>query len=318
MVERRRRGATTAERLRRMLVIVPYLVQHPGTTLGEASTLFDVDPVQLRRDLDLLFMAGLPPYGPGDLIDVDVDEDGAITIRMADHFSRPLRLTRQEALAVHVRATELLATPGLPHAPALERAIEKLAASLGGSAAIEAAVAAAAPPLLEDLRDAVSSRRRISIDYAAASSGERAWRAIEPEALFAAAGHWYLPAWDVEADAERVFRADRIAAVEFTDATFEPRGLQGAGRALYTPSEADVPVRLRLGPAARWVAEYYVTIDVVEHDDGSVEATLPSRQLDWVARLLLRLGADAQVLEPTSLRDEVRTLARRTLAVYGR
>lgn len=314
----RRRSATTAERLGRMLVIVPYLVQHPGTTLDEASALFGVEAAQLRRDLDLLFMSGLPPYGPGDLIDVDVDEGGAISIRMADHFSRPLRLTRQEALAVHLRATELLATPGLSEAPALERAIAKLTSSLGGPAAIEAAGAGTAPPLLDELREAVRTRRRIRIDYAAASSGERTWRTVEPEALFASAAHWYLPAWDVEADGERVFRADRIAAIEPTEITFEPRGLEGAGRSLYTPSEADVAVRLRLRPAARWVAEYYVTSDVVERDDGSVDATLPSRQLAWVARLLLRLGGDAEVLEPISLRDEVRSLARRTLAVYGR
>ena len=74
----RRRAPTTAERLGRMLVIVPYLVRHPGTSLSTASTLFDVPPDQLRRDLDLLFMSGLPPYGPGDLIDVDVDEDGQV------------------------------------------------------------------------------------------------------------------------------------------------------------------------------------------------------------------------------------------------
>ena len=68
----------------------------------------------------MLFLAGLPPYGPGDLIDVDIDEDGAVWISMADHFARPLRLTRQEALAVYVRATELAATPGMPGAPALD------------------------------------------------------------------------------------------------------------------------------------------------------------------------------------------------------
>jgi proteasome accessory factor C len=314
----RRRGATTAERLGRMLVIVPYLVQHPGTTLEEASALFGVDPGQLRKDLDLLFMSGLPPYGPGDLIDVDIDEDGAIAIRMADHFSRPLRLTRQEALAVHLRATELLATPGVPEAPALERAIGKLASSLGGPAAIEAAGAGSAPPALEELRGAVTAHRRVRIDYAAASSGERAWRTVEPEVLFASAGHWYLPAWDVDADAERLFRVDRIAAVDQTDIVFEPRGLQGAGRPLYTPSEADVAVRLLLRPPARWVAEYYVTTDVVEREDGSVEATLPTRQLGRIARLLLRLGPDAEPLEPSGLRDEVRSLARDTLAVYGR
>jgi len=94
------------ERLARMLVVVPYLIQHPGTTLDETSALFAIPVPQLRRDLEQLFLAGLPPYGPGDLIDVDIDEDGGIWVAMADHFARPLRLTRQEALAVYVRATE--------------------------------------------------------------------------------------------------------------------------------------------------------------------------------------------------------------------
>src|SRR5438094_10253810 len=122
----RRRSATTAERLGRMLVIVPYLVQHPGTSVESASGIFDVPRDQLRRDLDLLFMSGLPPYGPGDLIEVDVDEDDRIWISMAAHFARPLRLTRNEALALYLRGTELLGMPGLPQAPALGSAMDKL------------------------------------------------------------------------------------------------------------------------------------------------------------------------------------------------
>ena len=79
----------------------------------------------------MLFLAGLPPYGPGDLIDVDIDEDGGVWISMADHFARPLRLTRQEALAVYVRATELAATPGMPGAPALTSALAEAAGGPG-------------------------------------------------------------------------------------------------------------------------------------------------------------------------------------------
>src|SRR6476661_8573524 len=142
----RRRSATTAERLGRMLVIVPYLVQHPGTSLASAAEIFGVPREQLRRDLDLLFLSGLPPYGPGDLIDVDIDEDGGIWVAMADHFARPLRLTRQEALAVYVRATELAATPGIPVAPALTAALAKLRAALGPDALGEAAGIAGAEP----------------------------------------------------------------------------------------------------------------------------------------------------------------------------
>jgi proteasome accessory factor C len=319
----RRRAVTTAERLGRMLVIVPYLIQHPGTSLASASTLFEVPSDQLRRDLDLLFMSGLPPYGPGDLIDVDVDEDGNVWISMADHFSRPLRLTRPEALAVYLRATELLATPGVPDAPALASALEKLrdalgTETLGDASGIQAVTAGSAPPHLQALRAAATERRRIRIGYTAASTGEASERDIEPEAVFASAGHWYVVAWDVAADGERVFRADRVSSVAETDERFTPRGLEGAGRPLYTPGDHDVAVRLLLRPAARWVAEYYATVDVVTHDDGSVEATLPARQTAWVARLLLRLGPDAEVLEPIELRDQTRAIAAAALGRYGR
>jgi proteasome accessory factor C len=129
-------------------------------------------------------------------------------------------------------------------------------------------------------------------------------------------GSWYVAAWDIEADDERLFRVDRILEAEQRPETFEPRGLQGAGRALYSPTSEDVPVRLRLHPSARWVAEYYVTIDLVERADGTLEVTLPARRLDRIAGLLLRLGEDAEILEPAELSEEVRDMARRTLSRY--
>ena len=306
-----------------MLVIVPYLVQHPGTSLASAAEIFDVPGEQLRRDLDLLFMSGLPPYGPGDLIDVDVDEDGGVWISMADHFARPLRLTRPEALAVYLRATELLATPGIPDAPALASALAKLRGALGtdtlgDAAGIEGAVTGSAPAHLDALRAAAAGLRRIRIDYTAASTGERSVREVEPEAVFASAGHWYVVAWDVAADDERLFRADRVSAVEETGERFAPRGLEGAGRQLYTAGDQDLAVRLLLRPAARWVAEYYVTDDVVTLPDGTVEATLPARQTGWIAKLLLRLGPDADVLDPPELRAEISQIAAAALDRYSR
>ncbi|HEX5936716.1 MAG TPA: WYL domain-containing protein, partial [Actinomycetota bacterium] len=62
---------------------------------------------------------------------------------------------------------------------------------------------------------------------------------------------------------------------------------------------------------------YYATTHVEELDDGGLNVTLPARQLGWVARLLLRVGDDAEVVEPLELRDDVRLLARETLARYG-
>src|SRR5215211_5039670 len=221
-----------------MLAIVPYLVQHPGSELSEVAAAFGVSAPQLRRDLDLLFMSGLPPYGPGDLIDVDVDEDDRIWISMADHFSRPLKLTRSEALAIFLRGTELLATPGVPDAPALGKALEKLRASLGAETLgeaegrIEIAGGGRAPEHLELLRQAAADHERLSIEYFAISTGVWSRREIEPEEVFADMGQWYVAAWDVDADAERLFRADRVRSARRTGSTVAPRGLRGAGREL--------------------------------------------------------------------------------------
>ena len=322
MAERRRTVPKTSERLGRMLVIVPYLVQHQGAGLGQVAELFALPADQLRRDLDLLFMSGLPPYGPGDLIDVEVDEDDHIWITMADHFARPLRLTRSEALSLYLRGTELVATPGLPEAPALASALGKLRDELGpqtlgdAESRIETAGGGEGPEHLELLRRAAVSRASLQIEYYAPSTGAWSRREIEPEEVFASLGNWYVAAWDLGADAERLFRADRIRSAELTGSTFTPRGLAGVGRPLYTPSPDDLPVRLRLRPAARWIAEYYTSTDPKETEDGTLEVTLPAARLGWVARLLLRAGTDAEVIAPPELAAEVRGLAGRTLERY--
>jgi len=321
--KRTRTVAKTSERLGRMLAIVPYLVQHQGAQMTDVARLFDVPTDQLRRDLNLLFMSGLPPYGPGDLIDVDVDEDGGIWITMADHFARPLRLTRAEALALYLRGTELLSALGRSGAPALASALEKLRDTLGPDmlgdpAAIQGSAAGSPPEQLDALRAAAGDRQRLRIEYFAASTLAWSTRTIEPEEVFSSMGNWYVAAWDVEQDAERLFRADRVRRAEPTGERFSPRGLEGAGRTLYTPSGEDRTVRLRLRPEARWIAEYYATTDRMELDDGSVEATLPAKQLEWVAKLLLRVGPHAEILEPPELVDMVREQARNALANYGR
>jgi proteasome accessory factor C len=318
----RKAPSKASERLRRLLVVVPYLIQHPGTSVSEAAELFGLSDGEMLDDLNLLFVSGLPPYGPGDLIDVDV-QDGRIWIGMADYFARPLRLNRSEALALYLRGTALAGAPGLPEAPALASALAKLAQGLGpetlGGLPERVGADEAARPVeaLEDLRGAVRDHERMRIEYYAASTAETTTREIDPEEVFLAIGNWYVVAWDHRSDAERLFRADRIRSTELTGERFAPRGLEGRGRPLYTPDEHDVEVRLRLSRDARWVAEYYETSEVTERDGGELEVVLPAGRLEWIERLLLRLGTEAEILEPYGLKDRVRDLARRTRKHYG-
>lgn len=302
--------------------MVPYLVRHPGTELSEAARFFDATEDELLDDLRLLFMSGLPPYGPGDLIDVDI-QDGRVWIEMADYFARPLRLTRNEAVSLYLRGTALTGAPGLQEATALTSALAKLEEGLGRETLGELAgrVAAAgrpteAPEMLEPVRAAVEGWERLEVQYYAASTAETTVRRIDPEEVFFAMGNWYVVAWDHLSGEERLLRVDRIRRAEVTGERFEPRGLAGAGRPLYSPGERDVPIRLLLYPKARWVAEYYRTESETEREDGSLEVVLPARRMEWVARLLVRLGGGAEILDPPGLKDLVRDIARRTLEQY--
>ena len=318
----RTRGPKASERLRRLLAIVPYLVRHPGTELAEVTRLFGVGDEDLTSDLNLLFVSGLPPYGPGDLIDVEI-QGGRVWVRMADYFARPLRLSRTEALALYLRGAELAAMPDVPEAPSLDSALAKLADGLGPDALgdlprrVDAAGGGRTAEMLDALRAAVAGHERVRIEYYAASSAETTIREVDPEEVFSAIGNWYVVAWDHRSRAERLFRADRVRSVRPTGERFEPRGLDGAGRPLYTSTPEETEVRLLLRPEARWVAEYYEVREEIERPGGDLEVAMPAGRLEWAERLVLRLSGAARVVGPPELKERVRSLAGRTRERYG-
>src|SRR3712207_5954129 len=117
------------ERLRRLLALVPWVAAHDGPTVEEVCQRFGCTEDELVADLDLLWMCGLPPYTPDQLIDVDVS-DGRVWIRYAEYFARPLRLTPSEGLALLAAGTALLGDDGASDDP-LARALAKLAGVLG-------------------------------------------------------------------------------------------------------------------------------------------------------------------------------------------
>jgi proteasome accessory factor C len=98
--------------LTRLLALVPYLLARPGVRVADVAATFGVPEERLRKDLDLLWVCGLPGHGPGDLIDVEFEGD-TVTLTEPAGVTRPLRLTVDEALALVVALRALAETPGL-------------------------------------------------------------------------------------------------------------------------------------------------------------------------------------------------------------
>src|SRR4051812_25987767 len=90
-------ATSTPDRVTRLLALVPYLTARPdGVRVAEAARDFGVGERQLRSDLELLWMCGLPGYGPGDLIDMSFEGD-RVRVTFTAGMGRPLRLTTDEA-----------------------------------------------------------------------------------------------------------------------------------------------------------------------------------------------------------------------------
>jgi proteasome accessory factor C len=316
---------STAERMTRLLALVPYLQARPdGVRLADAAGDFGVTEAQLRRDLDLLWVCGLPGHGPGDLIDLAFEGD-RVRVTFTAGMVRPLRLSTDEAVALIVALRTLLELPGLAEGEAVSRALAKISAAAGHPAEVAAPVAVsvdARDQSLSVVRDGLERHRALHLHYYVPSRDERTERIVDPMRLLLVDGHWYLEAWCRNVEGTRLFRLDRIDDVTVLAEPAAPppeaheRDLDDG---LYQPPAEAPLVRLRLARTARWVADYYPVEEQSEVTDppGGLAVTVRTSDLAWARRLVASLGGAATVDEPAELAAQVAGEARAALARYA-
>ncbi|TQS46741.1 helix-turn-helix transcriptional regulator [Cryptosporangium phraense] len=315
-------GAGT-ERLARLLALVPYLQARPGALISEVAEDHGVTERQLRDDLQLLFVCGLPGYGPGDLIDMSLDDD-TVTLTYHAELDRPLRLTADEALALIVALRALAETPGVDGA-AVGRALAKVEGAAGeaGRSAKQVAVTGGYEDtgVAAQVRGALERGRALKIVYYTAGRDATSERVIDPMRLLVVDGRAYVEAWCRRAEAVRMFRIDRIDALEeLPEPSVPARGMSPESGfrhgAVFAPAPDSPLITLRVGLGSRWITEYYPCDDVRAEPGGTWLVTLRASDLEWARRLAMGLGEDAEVVSPPELAELVRSEARAALAAY--
>jgi len=311
-------------RLSRLLTMVPWLVNRQGIDIDEAATELSVSRAQIEADLNLLFVCGTPGHMPDDLIEAEW-EQGRVFLRNADTIARPLRLGRDEAMALVVGLRALAAVPGLEERDAIDRALAKLTEAAGETAgeSDRVRVELEEPTVrdtLETLRSAVDRHRRVHLRYLVASRDESTERDVDPMRLVNMVSHWYLEGWCHRAEDVRLFRLDRIEEVTLLDedgtppSQARPRDLEST---MFTHGPDDLTATLQLLPEAAWVVDYYPVEHVERGDDGVLTVQIRTADITWLQRLVWRLGGAARVVEPASLRHEVADGAAEAIAQYG-
>ena len=301
------------ERLRRLLVMLPWLMERGSVSTSEMAEHFGLSVKELVTDLTLVSMCGIS-QDPRDLIDVWVDED-QVHFGLPKYFERPLRLTVPEAFSLVAAALAAEQMTGADDSGHLASAIRKVARAVGFDPNRDLAVELEVPESLEPLSRACAEHRVVEFDYWSVESGTSTRRRMAPVEVFGDGGHWYLRAFDLEARREKTFRLDRLDALTITDLRHDVE-LGERGDWFSTADEVR-RVTMLVDPTVLWMVEQYPSVDVSPNGD-MFEVTMLVNGQRWLGRLLLRLGSHARVVEPQEWTAVGAQTADRVLEVYRR
>jgi proteasome accessory factor C len=304
------------ERLRRLLSVLAYLARVGEAPIGELAARFSMDEATLVGELELAACCGLPPYTPDQLLELVIDDERVVAYGL-EALRRPPQLTPEEGFAVAAAARAMLAVPGADASGPLAFALSKLESVLGED---RLHVELDAPEHLAALQKAVAEHELVEIDYLGARRGGETTRIVEPHAVVALEGRFYLDAYCHLAKDWRRFQLDRVEAVRLTGERFEPREV---------PKELGGPHAFAGGPSARLAliavpkgratfVDSFAAGSVKQRKDGRVEVPVRVGDEHWLGRLLLQLGPDAEVLHPPELAAARAEVARRALERYER
>jgi len=324
------RGGAKWDKAARYLRIAMLLSDHPdGMSAQDLADRIGVSKRTVYRDLMSMDSdAGLPIWQDAGKFGL---ESGA--------FLPPLALTLHEATTLFL-AARLLAKVSDEHDTELIGALVKLAQILPPvlAAHIEATVDVFSrmPPnprftqVFRVLAEGWAKQRVVQIEYDAGvyDSSKPARKAkvqplaIEPSALTHAL---YLLAWDEGRKARRTFKVERILSASLTPQEFEPvEGYSAAAELARAwdviADDEPINVVIRFSPSvAKRAAEtlWHTSQETEDQADGSMiwRATVAgAREIKiWI----LGWGADAEVLDPASLRDDVAAELSRAATLYS-
>ncbi|MEY2722104.1 MAG: hypothetical protein RIS57_11 [Actinomycetota bacterium] len=295
---------SAAARALRLIDLVPFLVSNPGVSVKETATAFKVTVPELLKDLDILFMCGLPGYTALELIDLSV-EDGVITIREPQNLEVPRRFTESEALILRVALSAL--EDLLP--PDKKASVGKLRAKVSklfSSQIPEDALFYQGDTSREKMKmisRAIEGRKKLEIIYFNPLKPDKSRRKISVLRVKAEPKRTLIEAWCDSSRGIRTFNLAQIEELEIKDEAIEEIDLQDKEERISAVVQAPADSYFAIENQAQLhqIAEGY-----------EIEIFQP----EWLVRKVLAEAGSAVLRSPSMMATRVRELASRSLALY--
>jgi predicted DNA-binding transcriptional regulator YafY len=299
-------------RILKLLSLLQTYRHWPGE---ELSGRLDVSPRTLRRDVDRLRELGYP-------VDTSRGTGGGYQLSAGTRIP-PLLLDDDEAVAIAVglrtaaggvtgiEETSVQALAKLQQVlpPRLRRRVDALAD------ATETTVFRGRQPTvpadtLVAVAQACRGSEQLRFAYAAADGTESS-RLVEPHRLVARGRRWYLVAWDLQRDAWRTFRVDRLERPFANGVRFTPRELPAEDAAAYVAQALrsvpqrhsallSIPQPVDQAKVPPWLGE----LSADGEDKSLLRVTNDSAE--WLALTLTMLTVEATLVDATpEVREEL-------------
>jgi predicted DNA-binding transcriptional regulator YafY len=315
------------------LLSIMMLLQARGRMTAEAlAEACEVSVRTIYRDIDQLSSAEVPVYA-------DRGPNGGFAL-LDGYRTRLTGLSPDEAASLHLAGlpgpaaelglADVMATAQLKLTAALPDAARATAARVSARFHLDPAgwfSGANDARLLPLIADAVWHEKLLSVRYR--RSPGVVSRVLQPLGLVLKGGIWYLVARATEQ--LRTYRASNIVEATVMETLFERPKDFDLARFWMTASrafEASIyrgtatlrvsPLGMRrLGLLGTAVAQAGTESAGPPDVDGWTTITIPIESVEHAAANILRLGGDAEVLEPTALRRHIGELAQAVCSLYG-
>ena len=306
----------------RILRLLSLLQTYRHWAGDELSDRLAVSPRTVRRDVDRLRELGYP-------VDTTRGTGGGYQLSAGTRIP-PLLLDDDEAVAIAVglrtaagggvtgiEETSLQALAKLQQVlPAkLRRRVDALAEATETTVFTGRQQPTVPADVLVAVAQACRGQEQLRFGYEAADGTESS-RLVEPHRLVARGRRWYLVAWDLNRDAWRTFRLDRLSRPFANGVRFTPRELPAEDAAAYVAqalrsvprsNEALVAVPLPLAEAEQQVPRWLGELTADGPDRTLLRAT--NDNVQWLAISLTMLDMDATLVDATpGLREQLAIL----------
>jgi predicted DNA-binding transcriptional regulator YafY len=317
---------------RQWKIIQTLISSRKGKTAAEMATDLDCHPRTVYRDLEALQIAGFPIYTER------IEGKNLWSLLDTVKHQIPVPFTLPELMALYFSTDMLKVFKDTVFYDSLESLSKKVKTTLPPESLkyvknMEQTLQVGIKPykeygkfkeIINRVNDAAVNRKSIEMVYYTMSLKKETKRKVDPYRVWFFNGTFYLIGHCQMRNEVRIFALDRIKMLHQTKDTFEiPEdfSFEDFIRPSFGVFQGEpVHIKVWFSPeVAGYIKEkiWHESQEIHLQEDGSIIFEAEVAGTDEIKFWIMSWGSNAEVLEPTSLKEEIRAEAEAVMGMYG-